>query len=75
MTPPAIEPRSCKPHKYVENLFYLDLYNDDKPSTKVFDKISKYKDFEIEIENIRHSQTTAVPVIMESQRIMKKGDR
>ena len=36
-------------------------------------KISKYKDLEIEIENIRHFKTTTVPVLEGGQDMFKEG--
>ena len=43
------------------------------PSTKVIEKVSKYKDLEIEITKIRRVKTEIVPVIVGELALISKG--
>ena len=46
---------------------------DQNISTKVIEKVSKYKDLEIEITKIRRVKTEIVPVIVGELALMSKG--
>lgn len=47
--------------------------SDNNVSTKEFDKLSKYKDLQIEIEKMWELKTTIVPVIIGALGMVKKG--
>ena len=47
--------------------------SDQNSSTKVTEKISKYKDLEIEITQIRRVKTEIVPVIVDELALISKG--
>ena len=46
---------------------------DKNVSAKVFEKLSKYKDLEIEIEKMWHLKTTTILVVMGALGLIKKG--
>ena len=51
----------------------VSVPSDQNTSTKVTEKISKYKDLEIEITKIRRVKTEIVPVIVGELAFMSKG--
>ena len=58
--------RCCK-------LIDVSVPSDQNTSTKVTEKISKYKDLEIEITKIRRVKTEIVPVIVDELALISKG--
>ena len=58
--------RCCK-------LIDVSVPSDQNTSTKVTEKISKYKDLEIEITQIRRVKTEIVPVIVDELALISKG--
>ena len=54
-------------------LIDVSVPSDQNTSTKVTEKISKYKDLEIEITKIRRVKTEIVPVIVGELGFMSKG--
>ena len=54
-------------------LIDVSVPSDQNTSTKVTEKISKYKDLEIEITKIRRVKTEIVPVIVGELAFMSKG--
>ena len=58
--------RCCK-------LIDASVSSDQNTSTKVTEKISKYKDLEIEITQIRRVKTEIVPVIVDELALISKG--
>ena len=58
--------RCCK-------LIDVSVPSDQNTSTKVTEKISKYKDLEIEITKIRRVKTEIVPVIVSELALISKG--
>ena len=58
--------RCCK-------LIDVSVPSDQNSSTKVTEKISKYKDLEIEITQIRRVKTEIVPVIVDELALISKG--
>ena len=51
----------------------VSVPSDQNTSTKVIEKISKYKDLEIEITKIRRVKTEIVPVIVGELALISKG--
>ena len=45
-------------------LINMSVPTDKNVSAKLFEKLSKYKDLEIEIENMWHLKTTTIPVVV-----------
>ena len=43
-------------------------------SIKEFDKLSKYKDPQVEIERMRHLKTTLIPVVVGALGVVKRGN-
>ena len=58
--------RCCK-------LIDVSVPSDQNTLTKVTEKISKYKDLEIEITKIRRVKTEIVPVIVDELALISKG--
>ena len=58
--------RCCK-------LIDVSVPSDQNTSTKVTEKISKYKDLEIKITQIRRVKTEIVPVIVDELALISKG--
>ena len=58
--------RCCK-------LIDASVSSDQNISTKVIENISKYKDLEIEITQIRRVKTEIVPVIVDELALISKG--
>ena len=54
-------------------LIDVSVPSDQNTSTKVTEKISKYKDLEIDITKIRRVKTEIVPVIVGEPAFMSKG--
>ena len=54
-------------------LIDVSVPSDQNSSTKVTEKISKYKDLEIEITQIRRVKTEIVPVIVDELALISKG--
>ena len=54
-------------------LIDMSIPSDRNVSAKVFEKLSKYKDLEIEIQKMWHLKTTTVPVVVGALGIIKKG--
>ena len=54
-------------------LIDVSVPSDQNTSTKVTEKISKYKDLEIEITQIRRVKTEIVPVIVDELALISKG--
>ena len=54
-------------------LIEVSVPSDQNTSTKVTEKISKYKDLEIEITKIRRVKTEIVPVIVGELALISKG--
>ena len=54
-------------------LIDVSVPSDQNTSTKVTEKISKYKDFEIEITKIQRVKTEIVPVIVGELALISKG--
>ena len=54
-------------------LIDVSVPSDQNTSTKVTEKISKYKDLEIEITQIRRVKTEIMPVIVGELALMSKG--
>ena len=46
---------------------------DKNVSVAEFEKLSKYKDFEIEVEKLWHMKTVTVPVVIGALGMIKKG--
>ena len=46
---------------------------DKNVSVVEFEKLSKYKDFEIEVEKLWHMKTVTVPVVIGALGMIKKG--
>ena len=57
------------------NISYMSVPKDNPKTVKEYDKISQYKDMEIESKKKRHLKTTTVPVIVGGLGIIKKRDR
>ena len=51
----------------------MSVPSDVNISVKEFEKLSKYKDLEIEIEEMWHMKTKTVPVIIGALGMIKKG--
>ena len=51
----------------------MTIPTDRNISVKEFDKLSKYKELQIEIERMWHLKTTIVPVVVGSLGMVKKG--
>ena len=51
----------------------MSIPSDRNVLTKVFEKISKYKDLEIEVEKMWHLKTTPLPVVIGALGHIKKG--
>ena len=51
----------------------MSVSSDQNTSTKATEKISKYKDFEIEITEIRRVKTEIMPVIVAELALISKG--
>jgi len=45
----------------------------DNVAGKVFEKLKKYKDLEIEVDKMRHLKTTTIPVVVGALGLIKKG--
>ena len=54
-------------------LIDMTIPTDRNISVKEFDKLSKYKDLQIEIERMWHLKTTIVPVVVGALGMVKKG--
>ena len=50
----------------------MSVPKDNNTSVKEYEKRSKYKDLEIEIEKMLHLETTTIPVIVGAQVMIKK---
>ena len=51
----------------------MSVLLDNNVAEKVFEKLSKYKDLEIEIEKMWHLKTTTIPVVVGALGLIKKG--
>ena len=51
----------------------MTIPTDRNISMKEFDKPSKYKDLQIEIERMWHPKTTAIPVVVDALGMVKMG--
>ena len=54
-------------------LIDMSVPSDRNVSAKVFEKLSKYKDLEIEIEKMWHLKTRTIPVVVGALGLIKKG--
>ena len=54
-------------------LIDLSVPSDSNVAAKVFEKLSKYKDLEIEVEKMWHLKTKTIPVVVGSLGLIKKG--
>ena len=54
-------------------LIDMSIPCDNNISAKEFDKLSKYKDLQIEIEKMWHLKTRIIPVIVGALGVIKKG--
>ena len=54
-------------------LIDMPIPNEKNTSLKTVGKLSKYKDFEIEIEKTWELKTTTVPVVIRALGLVKKG--
>ena len=53
----------------------MSIPADKTTSVKVIEKLSKYKDLEVETERVWGVKTTAVPVVVGALGIIKKGTK
>ena len=55
--------------------FFIDMSvpSDRNISAKVFEKLSKYKDLEIEVQKMWHLKTKTLPVVVGALGLIKKG--
>ena len=51
----------------------MSVPSDRNISAKVFEKLAKYKDLEIEVEKMWRLKTTTIPVVVGSLGLIKKG--
>ena len=54
-------------------LIDMSVPSDNNVAAKVFEKLSKYKDLEIEVEKMWHLKTTTIPVVVGALGLIKKG--
>ena len=54
-------------------LIDMNMATDKNVAAKVFEKLSKYKDLEIEIEKMCHLKTTTIPAVVGALGLIKKG--
>ena len=54
-------------------LIDMSVPTDKNVSANVFEKLSKYKDLEIEIEKMWQLKTTTIPVVVGALGLIKKG--
>ena len=50
----------------------MNIPSDRNVSAKVFEKLSKYKDLEIEVEKMWHLKTNTLPVVIGALGLIKK---
>ena len=50
----------------------MSIPSDRNVSAKVFEKLSKYKDLEIEVEKMWHLKTRTLPVVIGALGLIKK---
>ena len=53
----------------------MNVPSDRNTSLKEFEKISKYKDLEIEIQKMWHLKTQTIPVIIGALGMIKRGTK
>ena len=51
----------------------MSVPSDNNVAAKVFEKLSRYKDLEIEIEKMWHLKTKTILVVVGALRLIKKG--
>jgi hypothetical protein len=51
----------------------MSVPSDRNVAAKTFEKLSKYKDLEIEVEKMWHLKTCTIPVIVGALGLIKKG--
>ncbi|XP_047480182.1 uncharacterized protein LOC125032840 [Penaeus chinensis] len=54
-------------------LIDMSVPSDRNVSSKVYEKLAKYKDLEIEIEKMWHLKTNTIPVVIGALGLIKKG--
>ena len=54
-------------------LIDMSVPSDNNVTAKVFEKLSKYKDLEIEVEKMWHLKTKTIPVVVGALGLIKKG--
>ena len=54
-------------------LIDMSVPSDNNVAAKLFEKLSKYKDLEIEVEKMWHLKTTTIPVVVGALGLIKKG--
>ena len=52
----------------------MSVPSDTNVSLKIFEKLSKYKDLEIEVTKMWHLKTTALPVVIVASGIVAQTD-